>query len=125
MFPKLNPERSNTMKRLIVAASLAALTGSAFAVEIGKPFEQLDLDRALPNIAQPEAAATVYPFAGSAPYEQLAIDRALPDIDVPAERVQVAASAGETLTDATADVVEAKPAVSPFAHQHDFIAPAP
>jgi hypothetical protein len=113
------------MKRFIAAASLAVLTSSAFAVEIGKPFEQLDLDRALPNIETRAAAEVQYPFGGSAPYEQLAVDRALPDIVTPGERTQVAASAGETRSDATADVTESVPAVSPFAHQHDFIAPAP
>ena len=38
------------MKRLIAAVSFAVLATPAFAVEIGKPFEQLDLDRALPDI---------------------------------------------------------------------------
>jgi hypothetical protein len=113
------------MKRLIAAVSLAVLAGPALALEIGKPFEQLDIDRALPNIPEREASATVYPFGGAAPYEQLAVDRALPDIVVPGGRTQFAATAGETRTDATADVAEGAPAVSPFVHQHDFIAPAP
>jgi hypothetical protein len=38
------------MKRLILASALSAVAFSACALEIGKPFEQLDLDRALPNI---------------------------------------------------------------------------
>ena len=38
------------MKRLIAAVALSSLAFSAGAVEIGKPFEQLDLDRALPNV---------------------------------------------------------------------------
>lgn len=111
------------MKRFIAAASLALVASSAFAAQAAKPFEQLDLDRALPNIAQSEANATVYPFNGSAPYDQLAVDRALPNIAVTPERAQLAASAGETRTDAV-NVAEERPAVSPFAHQHDFIAPA-
>ena len=37
------------MKRLIAAAVLAALAVPAFAVEIGAPFEQTELDRALPT----------------------------------------------------------------------------
>jgi hypothetical protein len=37
------------MKRLIAAAALAALAVPAFAVEIGKPFEQTELDRTLPT----------------------------------------------------------------------------
>jgi hypothetical protein len=113
------------MKRLIAAATLAAIAGSVFAVEIGKPFEQLDLDRALPNIPEREPSATAYPFGGSAPYEQLAIDRALPDIVTRGERTQFAATAGETRTDATADAAEEKPAVSPWANDWNFIAPAP
>jgi hypothetical protein len=113
------------MKRLIAAVSLAALAGSVFAVEIGKPYEQVDIDRALPNIPEREVSATVYPFGGSAPYEQLAVDRALPNIGVSGERTQFAATAGDTRTDASADVAESRPAVSPFAHQHDVIAPAP
>lgn len=39
------------MKRFIAAVALSSLALSAGAVEIGKPFEQLDLDRALPNVA--------------------------------------------------------------------------
>lgn len=113
------------MKRLIAAASLAAFASSAFAVS-GKPYAQVDIDRALPNIEQSQSSATVYPFGGSAPYEQLAVDRALPKVAAlgERERTQLAASAGETRSDATADVIS-RPAVSPFAQQHDVIAPAP
>jgi hypothetical protein len=39
------------MKRLIAAVALSSLAFSASALEVGKPFEQLDLDRALPNVA--------------------------------------------------------------------------
>ena len=47
------------MKRLIAAVALTSVALSAAALEIGKPFEQLDLDRALPNIefAPVESAA--------------------------------------------------------------------
>jgi hypothetical protein len=38
------------MKRLIAAVALTSVALSASALEIGKPFEQLDLDRALPNL---------------------------------------------------------------------------
>jgi len=37
-------KRNLAMKRLIVAAALSALAVPAFAVEIGKPFEQTELD---------------------------------------------------------------------------------
>ena len=39
------------MKRLIAAVALSSVALSASALEIGKPFEQVDLDRALPNVA--------------------------------------------------------------------------
>ncbi|HEY7240681.1 MAG TPA: hypothetical protein VH600_16010 [Burkholderiales bacterium] len=39
------------MKRLIAAIALGSLAFSASALEIGKPFEQTELDRVLPNIA--------------------------------------------------------------------------
>ena len=39
------------MKRLITAVSLAVLAISA-AANTGKPFEQLDIDRALPNVSE-------------------------------------------------------------------------
>ena len=39
------------MKRLIAAVALSSVALSASALEIGKPFEQLDIDRALPNVA--------------------------------------------------------------------------
>lgn len=39
------------MKRIIAAVSFALLASPAFALDIGKPFEQLDIDRALPNIS--------------------------------------------------------------------------
>ncbi|HEY7239642.1 MAG TPA: hypothetical protein VH600_10765 [Burkholderiales bacterium] len=44
------------MKRLILAAALAALTVPAFAVEVGKPFEQTELDRTLPQVNIPAPA---------------------------------------------------------------------
>jgi hypothetical protein len=48
------------MKRLIAAVALSSVALSAAAVEVGKPFEQLDLDRALPSIefSRAEAAST-------------------------------------------------------------------
>ena len=106
------------MKRLIAAVSFAVLATPVLA-DAGKPFEQLDLDRALPNISVPAASETRYPFNGSAPYEQLTVDRALPDIRV--ERSQVASS-GATRSDVEI-ATEAKD-VSPWANDHNFIAPA-
>lgn len=75
------------MKRLIAAVSFAVLATPVLA-GAGKPFEQLDLDRALP--------------------------------DIRVERSQVASS-GPTRSDVGA--TEAKD-VSPWANDHNFIAPA-
>ena len=117
------------MKRLIAAVSFAVLATPALA-QVGKPFEQLDLDRALPNISVPAASETRYPFNGSAPYEQLVVDRALPDIR--SDRAQVAASSGDTRSDReialeaeeTETSGESGLATSPWANDHNFIAPA-
>ena len=38
------------MKRLIAALGLSVVALGASALEIGPPFEQLNLDRALPNL---------------------------------------------------------------------------
>jgi hypothetical protein len=110
------------MKRLIAAASFAVLASSAFAVEIGKPYEQVDIDRALPNIPERAPSETAYPLNGSAPYDQLAVDRALPDI-VAGDRTRFAATAGETRSDAEI-ASEERPATSPWANDHNFVAPA-
>ena len=107
------------MKRLIATLSFAVLATAAFA-DNGKPFEQLDLDRALPNIPEAPATPTVYPFGGSAPYDQLAVDRALPNIPEKAERSQVAAS-GNTRSDAELSTEES--VESPWAKDFHFIAP--
>jgi len=112
------------MKRLIVAAALAALAVPAFAVETGKPFEQTELDRALPelNIAAP-VQRTV--DAASLPYEQAQVDRMLPTFD--SSRVQFAAVSGSTVSDASIATEAADaPQVtkSPWANDWNFIAPA-
>ena len=44
------------MKRLIAAVSFAALALPALAVEHGKPFEETELDRQLPQINVPAPA---------------------------------------------------------------------
>ena len=116
------------MKRLIAAASFAVLATSAFAVENGKPFEELDLERALPNLEQRVTGESVYPFGGSAPYDQIGVDRTLPEIafavePAQAQRMQLAATAGDTRSDATLASNE-QVAVSPWANDWNFIAPA-
>jgi len=108
------------MKRFIATLSFAALATAALA-DNGKPFEQLDLDRALPNIPERAATPAEYPFGGSAPYEQLAVDRALPNItEKSGERSQVAAS-GTTRSDAELSTEER--GESSWANDVHFIAP--
>jgi hypothetical protein len=116
------------MKRFIAALSLSVASTAALA-QTGKPFEQLDVDRALPNIPELAASATVYPFGGSAPYEQLLVDRGSPD-SVVDEPTRLAAAPAETRSDAEIAVdektaVEGGATVSPFANDWNFIAPAP
>jgi hypothetical protein len=111
------------MKRLVAAVSFAVLAVPAFA-ETGKPFEQLDLDRALPEINFPLVEQR-YVDARSLPYEQAQVDRELPSFHT--DRVQVAAAAGTTATDASiaSQTVESSSgAESPWANDWNFIAPA-
>jgi hypothetical protein len=46
------------MKRILVALSLAVLAAPAFAVEISAPYEQSQVDRALPNLPGRSATQT-------------------------------------------------------------------
>jgi hypothetical protein len=101
------------MKRLILAASIA-VSSTAFA-DSGKPFEQLDLDRTLPQIEF--APVEAYVAGPNAPYEQLTIDRSLPNL--PAKPVQYAEVEGGSRMDASTEASE-----SPWANDHNFIAPA-
>jgi hypothetical protein len=41
------------MKRIIAAVSFAVLSAPVFAVEIGAPYDQNLVDRALPNVQNP------------------------------------------------------------------------
>ena len=102
------------MKRLIAAVSFAVLAVPALA-QNGKPFEQLDLDRALPQIEF--APVEAYVAGPNAPYEQLTIDRSLPNL--PAKPVQYAEVEGGSRMDASTEASE-----SPWANDHNFIAPA-
>lgn len=106
------------MKRLIATLSFAVLATAAFA-DNGKPFEQLDLDRALPNVPEVVVGSAQYPFGGSAPYEQAEVDRMLPNL--PMEHSQIAAS-GTTRSDIELSTDAAEE--SPWAKDYNFIAPA-
>jgi hypothetical protein len=115
------------MKRLLTALGLSVVALSASAVEFGKPFEQLDLDRALPNIE----FAPVEPYVADsrAPFEQLTLDRAVPNLNLPSRNVQFAeSSVGGTRTDASADTEASEgtgaQTESPWANDWNFIAPA-
>jgi hypothetical protein len=100
------------MKRLTLAVSIAIST-AAFA-DNGKPFEQLDLDRALPQIEF--AAVGPYAARSNAPYEQVMIERMLPNL--PEKATQYAQVDSGTRVDASSDATE-----SPWAKDHHFIAP--
>ena len=111
------------MKRLIVTAALAALAVPAFAVELGKPFEQTELDRTLPEVNIP-APVQRSVDATSLPYEQAQADRALPDLRV--DRLRFAAANGSTVSDASIATEAAdasSSAKSPWANDWNFIAP--
>ena len=101
------------MKRLILAASIA-VSATAYA-DNGKPFEQTELDRVLPQIEF--APVAPYVAASNAPYEDLVIDRMLPNL--PAKATQYAEADGGTRVDASSEATE-----SPWAKDHNFIAPA-
>ena len=118
------------MKRLITAVSFAVLAVPAVAADSGKPFEQIDLDRALPQISFSAVEARSVDTR-SLPYEQLAVDRALPNLGAGAGRTQFAAS-GSTRSDveiavdtqAVTSTGNAGLATGPWANDHNFIAPA-
>ena len=106
------------MKRLIATLSFAVLATAAFA-DNGKPFEQLDLDRALPSVPEVAVSSTGYSFGGSAPYEQAEVDRMLPNLPVERSRVAAASSTRSDL-ELSSDAAEE----SPWAKDYNFIAPA-
>ena len=100
------------MKRIITAALLAALAAPAFAVEIGAPYEQTQVDRQLPNVQDPVVAGQA---SSSSTYEEYKIDTALPNVNDPVvtPRTQVAGPVTE--------LGSQEPA---FANDFNFIAPA-
>jgi hypothetical protein len=108
------------MKRRIIAIAFAVVAFPVLAAGYGLPFEQVELDRQLPNIEF--APVAPYTTDNRAPYEQLVIDRTLPNL--PARNVQLAGPArglGDTRTDAGAGSDVA--AESPWVNDFHFIAP--
>ena len=101
------------MKRLIAIVGLSLAAASASAAQYGAPYEQRNVDRALPQ--SEFAPVSAYVADSRAPFEQLAIDRALPNVRIPG--VQYAA-AGGTMSDAT-DAGEPV-----WAQDHNFVSPS-
>jgi hypothetical protein len=121
------------MKCFIAAVSFAIAGAPAVAAEVGAPYEQLNVDRALPQVAENVMAPDVRD--GSAPFEQLTLDRALPTL--PQEAIQVAenirfadATSVGSNTRSDVGIVRDAPAESPqndhqpWRNDHNFIAPA-
>jgi hypothetical protein len=109
------------MKRTLATLAISLFALNATAVEVTAPYEQLNIDRALPNIDFP--AVPAYVADARAPFEQLAIDRALPNLS--GQKVQFA-STGSTRSDAsTVDEAAAQSAQnqSPWANDEHFTAP--
>jgi hypothetical protein len=118
----INQPEESAMKRLIAALTLSSVALSASALEVGPPYENLNIERALPNIEF--APVEAYVAGSRAPFEQLTLDRALPDL--PSRNVQFAESAtGGTRTDASNGGGGEDAAESPWANDWNFIAPAP
>ncbi|HEX6268180.1 MAG TPA: hypothetical protein VFZ81_14950 [Burkholderiales bacterium] len=117
------------MKRHIVAIALAALAAPALAFEVGAPYDQVQIDRQLPNIDF--APVEPYVAGARAPYDQLAVDRALPNLPVRHAQFAEAAGAGSTRSDVEISADEASNltsgsglATGPWANDYHFIAPA-
>ena len=113
------------MKRLVAAVSFAVLAVPAVA-QVGLPYDQNLVDRALPNISVEVNEARSSRFG--APYDQNLVDRALPNIQE--RRTTLAASSGNTRSDVeisteAADVSTGSLwATGPWANDPHFIAPA-
>jgi hypothetical protein len=104
------------MKRLALAIALALSTAPLLA-DNSAPFEQTQLDRALPALADNVAASE--PISQHAmPYEQAQIDRALPELPGTSERVQVAQLGGTSYRSA-----DEGDAVAHWTTDHNFLAP--
>jgi hypothetical protein len=75
------------MKRIFAAVSFAVLAAPAVAAQ---PFEQTELDRAQPQIAENgSAGATAERAARNLPFEQTELDRAQPDVAIKARPARV------------------------------------
>jgi hypothetical protein len=105
------------MKHLIFAAAMA-LSAPGLA-EVGKPFEQLDLDRALPQSLPERVVVHQRIPADRMPFEQSQLDRG---ITGEPERVMLAQLGNLSYRSAEEPVEGA--AGNPWANDYHFIAPA-
>ena len=100
------------MKRIIVAVAFALSTVPALA-DVGAPFEQNELDRALPALT--ESVAAYEPISSERmPFEQTQLDRG--SLGMP-EPVLVAQIGGRSYK-------SDEGSESAWANDHNFIAPA-
>ncbi len=99
------------MKRFIVVVAIALSSAPAFA-DAGAPFEQNELDRALPNVPEVTAYETI--SSESMPFEQTQLDRG---VTGEPEKVQVATLGGMSYK-------SDEDGESPWTSDHNFIAPA-
>jgi len=144
------------LNRIAAAVLIASLAGSALAqtgdenfsgFDKGKPYEQTQVDRQLPNVKDPvidQSASTgtsagnqyIPGFVPGKPYSGLEVDRALPNVKDPVVNTQVAgpaASVGSTAASshgpfdsgATGPGTHSALATGPWANDWNFIAPAP
>ncbi|HEX6318329.1 MAG TPA: hypothetical protein VFZ84_05590 [Burkholderiales bacterium] len=105
------------MKRLIVAVALALATTPLLAEDRGAPFEQTTFDRALPTLPEKVAVSEQPVSAERMPYDQHRIDTALPNLRDTGERVMLAQIGGTSYKSAGEE------SASPWANDHNFIAP--
>jgi len=110
------------MKPLALAIALAVFASPALALEIAPPFELTQFDRMLPDIQF--APAAPYVADSRAPYEQLAVDRALPNLPMPSTQFRQTAAAADGSTRLDAGTDSEAPAESPWANDFNFISPA-
>jgi hypothetical protein len=102
------------MKQLIVAVAIALCASPALAEREDLPFEQNELDRALPSVPE-NVTARESISSDRMPFEQTLLDRGyLGD----REHVMVAQIGGLSYK-------SGEEAGSPWATDHNFIAPAP
>lgn len=109
------------MKRLIVATSLSAIVAApAFAVEISPPYEELNIERTLPQLG--ETSLPPYVRGRSAPFEDSTLDRALPVLPQAAPMTEGSSLSGirSNAGIGGAEVVAARP----WLNDNNFIAPA-